>query len=386
MLILFLLLAPAALIFAAQKVPLLDRIGVVPLAFVLGALVSFLRHAMGAGIGPAQNTLAEVSVALALPLIIFSASLHKALLEARGAALAFALALVSVTAMSLIGALLFAGRLPELWQVAGMAAGVYSGGSVNMGAIKTAIGASDGLFVTMITYDIVFSVVYMLVLLLAGQRLAGLFLRPFDGAMRDDDADFEALSHLTDETAHGYRRVLSRENLPGSALVLLAAGLTVAISVAIAQLFPPAAGSVVTILAITTLGIAGSLMPALHRVRTSFHLGMYLILVFCLTTAAMLDPSIFTAMDWRLAGYFLFVIFGSLILQGLLSRLFNIDRDTFLIASGAAIMSVPFIPVIVGALKNRALLIPGIAIAILGYAFGTYLGIAVAEIVRRFTG
>jgi len=45
-------------------------------------------------------------------------------------------------------------------------------------------------------------------------------------------------------------------------------------------------------------------------------------------------------------------------------------------------MSVPFIPVIAGALKNRELLLPGFAAAILGYAAGNYIGVFVANVSR----
>jgi uncharacterized membrane protein len=83
-----------------------------------------------------------------------------------------------------------------------------------------------------------------------------------------------------------------------------------------------------------------------------------------------------------LAGYISFILIGSLILQALLCKLFKIDTDTFLITSSAAILSVPFIPVIAGALKNREILLPGFAAAILGYAVGNYLGIIVANITR----
>jgi uncharacterized membrane protein len=49
-------------------------------------------------------------------------------------------------------------------------------------------------------------------------------------------------------------------------------------------------------------------------------------------------------------------------------------------------MSVPFIPVIAGALKNREILLPGFAAAIIGYAVGNYLGIIVANVSRGLVG
>ena len=78
-------------------------------------------------------------------------------------------------------------------------------------------------------------------------------------------------------------------------------------------------------------------------------------------------------------------MFGSLTLQAVLCKLFKIDTDTFLITSSAAIMSVPFIPVIAGALKNREILLPGLSVAIIGYALGNYLGILVANITLWLT-
>lgn len=381
MMFLIFLLAPLVVIWLAQRIPVLDRIGVVPLTFLAGFLVAIAFDLRG--LAAAQSTVAEVSVALALPLIIFAANIRKALRDAQGALTAVVLAFVAVVAVSLIGVPLFAAHVAKLWQVAGMAVGAYTGSGVNMGAIKTAIQADESVFLTMITYDIVFSVVYMLVVVLAGQRLAGLLLRPYSGpAGETQDA---ALAHLADDSAAAYRRLLDRSGWAGSGLVLLASAAVVGIAVGLSKLFSPAAGSVVTILAITTLGLVGSTIPQLHRVRTSFHMGMYLILVFCFASATMLDTRIFTRMDWALGGYFLFVIFGSMALHMVLCRLFDIDRDTFLIASGAAIMSVPFIPVITGALKNRALLVPGIAVGILGYAVGNYLGVMVATLAQGMT-
>jgi len=77
---------------------------------------------------------------------------------------------------------------------------------------------------------------------------------------------------------------------------------------------------------------------------------------------------------------------GSLCLQAVLCKLFKVDTDTFLITSSAAIMSVPFIPVIAGALKNREILLPGFAAAIIGYAVGNYLGILVTNVSRWLIG
>lgn len=387
-LILF-LLAPLVIIALAQRVPFLDRIGVVPLAFLLGFLLVLLvdlEALFGAEtLARSQQTAAEVSVAFALPLIIFAANIRLALQDARQMLLAILSAFASVVAVSALAVSLFHGALQDVAQIAALSVGAYTGSGMNMGAINTAINGDSNVFLTMITHDILFSGIYMLVVVLAGQRLAGLLLRPFKNDGPTTRAA-QTIEYLADDSAHGYIALLRRGSFAGSAMVLIAAAVIVGVSVAAASLFPPAFASTVTILLITTLGLVGSMIPQLHRVTTSYHLGMFLILIFCFATATMLDPAAFMNINWSLGGYFLSVIFGSMILHAGVCRALNIDRDTYLVASGAAVMSVPFIPVIIGALRNRALLVPGLAVAVLGYAAGNYLGIAFFHIAQAALG
>jgi uncharacterized membrane protein len=44
--------------------------------------------------------------------------------------------------------------------------------------------------------------------------------------------------------------------------------------------------------------------------------------------------------------------------------------------------SPPFVPTVAGALKNKDVIISGLTIGILGYAFGTYLGILVGTVLK----
>ena len=133
--------------------------------------------------------------------------------------------------------------------------------------------------------------------------------------------------------------------------------------------------SAIAILLITTLGITASLIPAVNKIETTFHLGMYLILVFCLDVASMADLTNLGVSSLYLLYYIAMAVFGTLFLQVLLSKLFNIDADTTIIISTTLICSPPFVPVIAGALKNKQVIISGLTIGVLGYAIGNYLGI-----------
>ena len=76
--------------------------------------------------------------------------------------------------------------------------------------------------------------------------------------------------------------------------------------------------------------------------------------------------------------FIILAVIGSLFLHGILSWIFKIDADSFIITSVALSMSPPFVPVVAAALKNKPIVVPGIILGIIGYAIGNYLGIFVA--------
>ena len=389
-LVLAYLLIPALIVMACQKFSVLDKAGVVVLSFGLGIAIAAgldltLLFEVDT-IKAVQKDVSEISIAIALPLLLFSINVKSALNMAGDTMKGMALALLSVIVISIAGALIFSDQVADVWQVAGMSVGAYTGGGPNMAAIKTAIDAKESIFVTMVTYDILFSAIYLVFVMTLGQRLFGLFLRKYEPKNETGEIDYAGMEHLSDETANGYKKLTQIKLLPQTLASLLSSGAVVGLALFIASLVPEAYKSTTTIIGITSLGLVASFIPKIHNLANSFQLGMYLILVFCFTMGTMTDTNIFTNIDLGLASYISFILVGSLIMQAILCKIFKVDTDTFLITSSAAIMSVPFIPVIAGALKNREILLPGFAAAILGYAIGNYLGIIVANVSRALVG
>lgn len=389
-LVLAYLLIPALIVYACQKFTLLDKAGVVVLSFGLGiAIAAGLDLSLffqTETITAVQKDVSEISIAIALPLLLFSINVKSALNMAGDTLKGMGLALLSVMVISIIGAIIFNDQVADVWQVAGMSVGAYTGGGPNMAAIKSAIDGKESIFITMVTYDILFSAMYLIFVMAFGQKVFGLFLNKYQAKNTDEtEIDYAGMEHMADETAHGYKKLLNIKLAPQTFGSILASGAVVGLALFIASLVPESYKSTTTIVGITSLGLAASFIPQVRNLANSFQLGMYLILVFCFTMGTMTDTSIFTDIDLGLASYISFILIGSLIMQALLCKLFKIDTDTFLITSSAAIMSVPFIPVIAGALKNREILLPGFAAAIIGYAVGNYLGIIVANVARFLT-
>lgn len=380
------LLTPALLVIACQKFSLLDKAGVVVLSFGLGIAISagidLNAFFESETITAVQKDVSEISIAIALPLLLFSINVKSALNMAGDTLKGMGLALLSVIVISTLGAIIFNDQVADVWQVAGMSVGAYTGGGPNMAAIKTAIDGKESIFVTMVTYDILFSAMYLIFVMAVGQKIFGLFLNKYQPTNGSSNIDYDGMEHMADETAHGYKKLINIKLIPQSLGALLSSGLVVGLALFIASLVPETYKSTTTIVGITSLGLFASFIPKVRDLANSFQLGMYLILVFCFTMGTMTDTEIFTNIDIGLAGYISFILIGSLLMQAVLCKLFKIDTDTFLITSSAAIMSVPFIPVIAGALNNREILLPGFAAAIIGYAVGNYLGIIVANVSR----
>jgi uncharacterized membrane protein len=148
-------------------------------------------------------------------------------------------------------------------------------------------------------------------------------------------------------------------------------------------LVPASAQMAVVILIITSLGIAASLIPAVKKLDKSFELGMYLILIFCMVIASRADLGNIDFVAMKIAAYVAFVVFGSMIIQAVLSWIFRIDADTYIITSTAMITNPAVVLAVAGSLRNREIVFSGLSASIIGLAAGNYLGIFLAWFLER---
>ena len=81
---------------------------------------------------------------------------------------------------------------------------------------------------------------------------------------------------------------------------------------------------------------------------------------------------------------FLLAVPGALLVHGILSRIFRVDVDNFLIISVALSMSPPFVPVVASSLRNREIILPGLIIGLIGYAVGNYIGVLMGYLIQSF--
>ncbi len=378
LLVLFYLLFPALVIRLDKKYALVSRIGTVVICYGAGLLLGNIGI-LPDGIAELQETLYAACVILAIPLLLFSLDIRKWISMAGKTILSLLLGIASVIVMVLLGYFLFRDVIPDIWKVSGVLVGFYSGGAPNAAAISLALDMEPEVFILTQTYDLVVGAVTLLFLMTVAQRFFLLFMRPFQAADREEAGDTKEAYHDKYESYDGiFSRRVFFPLLAAFGLSILILG----ISAGISQLFFREMNTALVILGITTLGITASFIQPVKQIEKSFQGGIYLILVFCLVFASMADISMFSLESLPLLVYILLAVPGALLLHGILSRIFNVDVDNFLIISVALSMSPPFVPVVASSLKNREIILPGLIIGLVGYALGNYIGILVGLLVQ----
>ncbi len=324
-----------------------------------------------------QDLLTTLSIAIALPLLLFSLDVKRWFKVAGRTFLSMILGLVSVIIPILIGFFLFKNQIHDSWKVAGMMTGVYSGGTPNLASIQKALDVDTLTYILTHTYDLIIGVLFLLFVMTIGQKVLLRFLPPYKKSENVlNEVEFDANPAPGRLFFDSVKRQYFLPNLAAIGLTLLIVG----VSAGIGMLFNQKSQMMVTILGITTFSILASLIKKVNRIEKTFDYGMYFILIFSVVVASMADFRLFSTSHIQIFYWVALVYAGSLIIHVALAALFKIDADNVIIVSTALTCSPPFVPVVAGALHNREIIISGITVGIIGYAIGNYLGIMLAQI------
>ncbi len=371
----FYLVFPAFILYLCKKFPFLNKLGAILIAYAFGLILGNI------GILPENapdiiNTIITISIPLALPLLLFSSNLHRWSKIAGRTFLSMVLAFTALMLIVVSGFYIFQDKIENAWQVAGMAVGVYSGGTPNMAAIRMALNVDNELYIMTHTSDMAAGAVYLLFFISIAQRVYLIFLPKFKLSAVNGLNETEL-----DKDFDSYDGIFKKSMLIQQAKALGIAVLIFAIGGALTLILPASFKKyemAIVILSITGLGILASLLPKVRNLEKTFQLGMYLILIFSLAVASLGNLSKLMDSSPYIFYFIAYTIFGTAILHVFLSAIFRIDADTTIIAQVAFIMSPPFVPVAAAALKNKDVILSGILIGIIGYAIGNFLGVATA--------
>ena len=319
---------------------------------------------------PVYRTVTDRMLPVALALLLCGVDLPAA---ARSGARALAAAVAGAVGIIIgapLGVWLWHAALPlEAWKGAGALAGTWTGGTMNLLALRTILNVPEDVFAALIIVDAVIAYGWMAVLVAASTWQAP--LNPWLGAA--DATPFEDPSASAAAPA-GWRA--------GAWSTLLAVGLAAGAS-RVAPVLPTSAlvSSTTgwTLLLVTTAALGASFIPAVRRKAarggTLGYLCLYLVLAATGAQASL--SALRSAPTWLLVGLTAVCVHGAVLVG--VGRLARIPLGVLATASQANIGGLVSAP-LVGAVYHRTLAPVGLVLALAGNALGTYLGMLAATI------
>lgn len=372
------LFTPLLILWLTWRFPVLNKVGTIIIAYVIGCLLGLTGLIPDTPeVHKVQTDIATYTIPFAIPLLLFSSDLKSWMRLAPSFIKSTLFGILGCCIAIVIGFLICAGDDREAFaSIGGMLTGLYTGGNANLASIKMALGVDDTTYIITSAYSTLLSAVYLFFVIIFGKRVLRLLLPDFPKEKVAPSGDVEMKNH-DNELFYGLFR---RSNLRTLAQALLLTVIIIAVGAGIALLCPKRMFQTVFILSISTLAIIASTFKRVRTMERTFEAGTYLILVFSIAVASQVTTGTLGNIDPHIFLFITIATLGSLLMHVLLSALFRVDTDTTLATSISLICSPPFVPVVAGAVKNKTIIGPGIAVGLFGYAVGTYVGFLLAQL------
>jgi len=366
--LIFVISFPAFTIALCKWSKIFKFISPIILCYLTGIIIgNTFKHSLNKDM---LSSITELSVCLAIPVLLFSSNFIKWLKHSRITFLSFFLSVASVILGSILAFYIFRDYVPDAWKVSGMLIGVYTGGTPNMSAIGLALEVDEEVFLLLNSADIFFSAIYFIFLISVGKKVLGRILPAYEV--------YEASnSQAEDYTDDSNIMTLKKRVITVSISIILSTAILVT-ALAISFLIKGKMVAPVIILVITTLGIAFSFLKEVRSLKGTYNTAEYLLLVFAVAIGTLADFHELISSSSFIFYYCGIMLGSSIILHIIFAMIFRIDTDTLIITSTAAIYGPAFVGPVANGIRNKQVIVSGITMGLLGYAIGNYLGLAVA--------
>lgn len=377
--VLVIVFAPAAIIWLTKKVKFLNVIGAVALCYVLGLILAVSGLQYDKDI---TYNFSELSIPIAIPLILFSFNLSSAKKLAKKSLISFALVCVSVMAVATAAFFVADPYMQDAAIFSGMTTGLYTGGTPNLNAVGLAMGIDSGRLAMANTSDLIVGGVYFLLLLTVMKPIYSFILDRKNKKQSEtagEQSEDEALQYADEYT---FKKVDGARGAGRLVLVILLAVGCLGVTAGMAMLATGTLDVTIIMLGVTALGIAFSFWKPVRDTKGTFQSGHYLILMFSVSLSMSIDLSVIVDALLPIMLFMACVQTGSVIVHMLLCKIFRIDSATAMITSVAGVYGPAFIPPIAQVLKKENVLVPGLICGIIGYAVGNFLGIGLGNLLQ----
>jgi len=381
--LLIILVFPAVILWLTSRIPLLQNIGAIALCYLCGFLFSLMPMPYDKNI---SRLAASVIVAVAIPLMLFGFDPGKVRFLAKDMIKGFSLQIAAVIACTSVIAVI-AGRTGFVYapQLAGMATGLYTGGTPNLIAVGSALlpdSASAEVITAANAADLIVGGIFFF--------LALTVLRPvyrrFPGEKKrlpgTEQGRVPACQDIAATNEYDYQSIpKDRRSILRLIAVFLLAAVFLAAGAGLELLINGNLdGSLYIIITVSVLGTAGSFIRPVRETKGSYQVGQYMTLMFSLGLSMSIDFSTLVSTIMPILLFLGCVQTACVLVHLLLCKIFRIDGGTALITNIAGMYGPPFISPVAEAFGRRELISPGIICAVVGLVIGNFLGIGIGSI------
>lgn len=366
-----LIFLPALIIYLVKRNKFMAFFGVIAWCYLAGMLFAVLTPQL---VNQSfSKSLVEVSVLMAIPLLLFSLDIKAWLKTAKTTMLSYLLSILAIFVTAIFWSIYFAKDDPDMWKIAGMLVGVYTGGTVNLTAIGVSLGMEEGKILTINGIDLIASSVYMFFVLLFARKFLALFL-PAHEIHQKKEEDFQP--------GDIQKKPAFQEILWDLGKTISLAAIIVGISVGSSMLIFSKLVAPYIMLTVTTISMLSSLHEKVRKLITSYSAGEYLLYSFCMGLGSMVDLQSSMVSAPLLVKVVFLSVFSAIFIHFLLCYFLKIDGDTALITNVAAVFGPAFVGPVARTLDNRQVVVGGLTCGLLGYAIGNYLGLLTSWLVK----
>lgn len=379
--VLIYLLFPVIIILLFQKFVIVQKIGTVLIAYLVGIVMAlsglFPSPSESVEMRTLQDWFMNITVPLAIPLMLFNCNFKLWTKSLPKTFTALICGLIAIVVSVIISYLVFkSSKIQDLPDLSALMMGIYTGGTMNFAAIGKALNIDPNLLITSLTFEMLITFPFIVFLIAGGFRIFRKLL-PYSDKSITIEINGEDLENGSFES---YKGMFKKNTFPKTLIGLGLSFLFMVIGAGLSLLITGKLNELVVILTITTLGILASFNQKVRELPKTFELGMFFILIFSIVVASQFNIQAINNEVFNVFWFVLVVLCLSIFVHFLLCRLFKVSGDLFTVAIVGMLCSPPFIPPIVGAMKNKKVLISGIVIGLIGYAVGTYLGVLMSLI------
>ncbi|MXX85545.1 MAG: DUF819 family protein [Acidobacteria bacterium] len=324
------------------------------------------------GDAEAYYQLGNIWVNAAIVLVLLNVDLRTLLAAGKPMLGAFGIGAVGTMLGTAIATFLLAGAIgPETWKLTGQFTGTYIGGGANFYALAGAFGTDPNIMSGAVAADVIVTACWLATCLVIPALLyGGKGLDP----VRKGDAPL-TLEQRLKESGESLRMM----DFFGLSAITLGAMVA-------ARLLAAAVPVVPAVLWLTTIALVLGHTPPVRKLRGAPVLGNSLLYLFLAGNGAQSLVSEMLAYGPSLFFYALITVgVHGLVIFGI-GRLLRFDAGTLVVASQANIGGAASAVAIATARGYGDKLLPGIAVALGGYAFGNYLGFGMGTMARTLLG